>query len=65
MPFIGLFFFMALDIASLGRRSFISQSALAEVLTAVRESGELPQTCSKSTVKRRREEAAQVDLLQV
>ena len=61
MPFIGLFFFMALDIASLGRRSFISQSALAEVLTAVRESGELPQTCSKSTVKRRREEAAQVE----
>ena len=52
---------MALDIASLGRRSFISQSALAEVLTAVRESGELPQTCSKSTVKRRREEAAQVE----
>ena len=52
---------MALDISSLGRRSFISQSALAEVLTAVRESGELPQTTSKSTVKRRREEAGRVD----
>ena len=30
-------------LPSLGRRSFISQSALAEVLTAVRESGELRQ----------------------
>ena len=52
---------MALDIASLGRRSFVSQSALAEVLTAIKLSGELPASSSKSTVKRRREEAAQAE----
>lgn len=49
-----------LDIASLGRKAFISQSALADVLTAVKESGELPETTSKSTVKRRRAEAAEI-----
>ena len=48
---------MALDISKLGRKSFISQSALAEVLTAIKNSGEIPQHTSKSTVKRRREDA--------
>eukprot|EP00438_Fugacium_kawagutii_P029032 Skav201323 [mRNA] locus=scaffold4795:9662:11098:+ [translate_table: standard] len=50
-----------LDIASLGRRAFISQSALADVLAAVKASGEVPETTSKSTVKRRRVEAADVN----
>ena len=48
---------MALDISKLGRKSFISQSALAEVLTAIKNSGEIPLHTSKSTVKRRREDA--------
>lgn len=52
---------MVLDIAALGRKSFISQNALSEVLKAVKQSGELPGETSKSTVKRRREEACQAE----
>ena len=52
---------MVLDISKLGRKSFISQAALAEILTAVRDSGELPQATSKATVKRRRDNGISVD----
>lgn len=52
---------MVLDISALGRRSFMSQNALSEVLTKVRESGEVPSHTSKSTVKRRKEEACAVE----
>ena len=50
-----------MDIAKFGRKSFVSQNALAEILTAVRESGEVPQATSRSTVKRRRETAIEAD----
>ena len=50
-----------LDISRLGWHSFISQNALSEVLTAIRESGEIPQSCSRPTVKRRRERGVQVE----
>ena len=52
---------MVLDISKLGRKSFISQAAVAEILTAVRDSGELPQATSKATVKRRRDNGISVD----
>ena len=39
----------------------MSQNALSEVLTKVRESGEVPSHTSKSTVKRRKEEACAVE----
>ena len=52
---------MSLDVSKIGRKTFISQNALAEVLQAVKESGALPQHTSRSTVKRRRDEAVNVD----
>ena len=52
---------MPLDIARLGRRTFISQNAVSEILTAVRNSGEIPEHTSRATVKRRREAAIGID----
>ena len=52
---------MSLDIASLGRRSFRCQNAWAEVLTAIKKSGEIPQSTSRATVKRRRDAQVNVD----
>lgn len=60
-PTVHRFFAMVLDIAALGRRSFMSQNALSEVLTSIKNSGELPSHTSKATVKRRRDEAVAVD----
>ena len=50
----------SMDLSRLGRRSFISQSGIAEVLAAVKQHGELPDGISRSAVKRKRQQA--VDL---
>lgn len=52
---------MALDISKLGRKTFVSQAALAEILSAVKEAGEIPEATSRSTVKRRRQEAIDIE----
>ena len=52
---------MALDVAALGRKTFISQSGLSEVLQAIKKSGQIPEATSKSTVKRRREDAVSIE----
>lgn len=52
---------MALDISKLGRKTFVSQAALAEILSAVKEAGEVPEATSRSTVKRRRQEAIDIE----
>ena len=52
---------MALDLSRLGNRSFISQAGIAEVLQAVAETGKVPTAASKSTVKRRRDAAVDLE----
>ena len=52
---------MALDLSKVGRKSFVSQAGIAEVLQAVREAGELPKGVSKSSVKRSRQTAIAVE----
>ena len=52
---------MALDLSKVGRKSFVSQAGIAEVLRAVKEAGELPKGVSKSAVKRSRETAISVE----
>ena len=49
-----------MDLSRLGRRSFISQSGIAEVLAAVKDAGELPEGISRSSVKRKRQQAVDV-----
>ena len=48
---------MALDLSRIGRKSFVSQAGIAEILKAVKEAGELPKGISKSAVKRSRQAA--------
>lgn len=48
---------MSLDLAKVGRKSFVSQSGLAEILRAVREADSLPKGISPSAVKRARTKA--------
>ena len=50
-----------LDLAKLGRKKFVSQSALADILRAVRDADSLPAGISRSSVKRKREEAVDVE----
>ena len=52
---------MALDVAALGRKTFISQSGPSEVLTAIKKTGQIPEATSKATVKRRREDAVSIE----
>ena len=47
-------------LAALGRRSYVSQSALAEVLKEIREIGYVPETSSRSSIKRARQEALDI-----
>ena len=46
---------MPLDLTKVGRKSYVSQHGLAEVLRAVKEADELPPGISQSAVKRARE----------
>ena len=46
-----------LDLSRLGRRSYVSQNALAEILKAVRDADTLPTGTSRSAVKRARQRA--------
>ena len=50
-----------LDVARLGRKSFMSQAALSEVLTAVRNVEELPAGVSRHALKRARQAKAGVE----
>ena len=43
-------------LAHVGRSKYVSQSALASVLAEVRELGKVPEACSRSTLKRARDE---------
>ena len=45
---------MSMNLASFGRRKFVSTSALAEILQEVKRSG-LPKATSKDSIKRARE----------
>lgn len=45
-----------MSLADLGRRRFVSQSALAELLKELSELDQLPSATSRSSVKRAREE---------
>ena len=49
-----------LDLSRLGRRSYVSQNALAEILKAVRDADTLPTGTSRSAVKRARQRAVAV-----
>ena len=48
---------MALDLSKLGRKSYVSQAGIADILKQVREAGGLPSGISKSAVKRSRQSA--------
>ena len=50
-----------LDVTRLGRKSFMSQAALSEVLTAVRNAEELPAGVSRHALKRARQAKASVE----
>ena len=52
---------MALDLSKLGRKSYVSQAGIADVLKQVREAGGLPAGISKSAVKRSRQSAMAKD----
>ena len=49
-----------LDLSRLGRRSYVSQNGLAEILKAVRDADTLPTGTSRSAVKRARQRAVAV-----
>ena len=49
-----------LDVSRLGRKSYVSQSALSEILTAVKQADELPEGTSRHSVKRKRQSSARV-----
>ena len=51
---------MPLDLARIGRKSYVSQNALAAVLKAVREAEELPAGISRPAIKRSRVSATDV-----
>ena len=51
---------MPLDLARVGRKSYVSQNALAAILKAVKEE-ELPKGISRPVIKRRREAATNVE----
>ena len=51
---------MPLDLARVGRKSYVSQNALAAILKAVKEE-ELPKRISRPAIKRRREAATNVE----
>ena len=52
---------MPLDLTKVGRKSFVSQHGLAEVLRAVKEADSLPAGISQSSVKRAREKRMSAD----
>ena len=52
---------MALDLSKLGRKSYVSQAGIADILKQVREAGGLPTGISKSAVKRSRQSAIAKD----
>ena len=43
-----------MDLSRLGKRSFVSQRALAEVLADLRDAEQLPSACSRQSIKRSR-----------
>ena len=52
---------MALDLSKLGRKSYVSQAGIADILKQVRDAGGLPSGISKSAVKRSRQIAISKD----
>ena len=50
-----------LDVTRLGRKSYMSQSALSEVLRAVKEAEELPPGSSRHSLKRARQAATRIE----
>ena len=50
-----------MSLADLGRKKFVSQAALAELLKELRELEELPEATSRSSIKRAREEKVTVE----